>query len=78
MVKLVDAFYYNNQVYLFMVDLITDEVLLRSHALKKEQTSCDFELYDVASFLHYLKERTLQREKINHKNHDDLLELDTE
>ena len=78
MVKLVDAFYYNNQVYLFLIDFITNEVLLRSLALKKEQTRCDFELYDVASFLQYLKERTLHREKINHKNHDDLLELDTE
>ena len=78
MVKLVDAFYYNNQVYLFMIDLITDKVLLRSLASKKGQTRCGFELYDVASFLQYLKEKTLHREKISHKNHDDLLELDTE
>lgn len=77
MVKLVDAFYYNNQVYLFLVDVITDEVQLRSHALNKGQTICDWRLFDVKGFLEYLdeKKRINHRDRVNHNNGDDLLEF---
>lgn len=46
-VKLIDTFYYKDQVYLLLNDLLTEEIILRNHALNKEQSRCKWKLFDV-------------------------------
>ena len=78
-VKLIDTFYYNNQVYLLLADLLTDEVLLRNHALNKGENKCQWKLFDVDTLRDILFAKDgLKYPERNIHNNDDLLELDYE
>ena len=78
-VKLIDTFYYNNQVYLLLADLLSDKVLLLNHGLNNVQPRCKWKLFDVAS----LRDILFANDELNYPertyhNNDDLLELDYE
>lgn len=79
-VKLIDAFYYNNQVYLLLADLLTDEVLLRNHPLNMSENKCQWKLFDVDTLrdILFAKDELKYPERTIHNNSDDLLELDYE
>jgi len=79
MVKLVDTFYYNDQVYLLVVDLLTDEVLLRNQPLNKDENRCQWKLFDVDTLrdILFAKDELKYTEKNIHADND-LLELDDE
>lgn len=47
LVKLIDTFYYKDQVYLLLNDLLTDEVLLRNQPVNKNENKCQWKLFDV-------------------------------
>jgi len=76
-VKLIDTFYYNNQVYLLLADLLTDEVLLLNHRLNNVQSRCQWKLIDVDTLrdILFAKDELKYPERTYHNN-DDLLELD--
>jgi len=48
-VKLVDAFYYLERVYLLIIDVFSGEVWLKSLPLEKEHTNCSWKLVDTNS-----------------------------
>jgi hypothetical protein len=78
-VKLIDTFYYNNQVYLLLTDLLTDEVLLRNHPLNMSENKCQWKLFDVDTLrdILFAKSELKYPERAYHNN-DDLLEFDYE
>ena len=79
-VKLIDTFYYNNQVYLLLADLLTDEVLLLKQGLNNVQPRCQWKLFDVDTLrdILFAKDELKYPERTIHNNSDDLLELDYE
>lgn len=78
-VKLIDTFYYNNQVYLLLNDLLSGEVLLHNHGLNNVQPRCKWKLFDVASLRDILFAKDeLKCTERNIHNNNDLLELDYE
>lgn len=76
-VKLIDTFYYNNQVYLLLADLLTDELLLRNYPLNKDENRCQWKLFDVDTLrdILFAKNELTYPEKNIH-NDNDLLEFD--
>jgi len=76
-VKLIDSFYYNNQVYLLLADLLTDEVLLRNHPLNKDENRCNWKLFDVDTLRDILFAKDeLKYPERNIHNNNDLIEFD--
>ena len=78
-VKLIDSFYYNNQVYLLLADLLTDEVLLRNQPLNKNENKCQWKLFDVNTLRDILfAKNELKYPEGNIHTDNDLLEFDYE
>ena len=77
MVKLVDAFYWNEQIYLLLNDLLTEKIILRNHALNKDENRCQWKLFDVDTLrdILFAKDELKYSERTYHNNND-LLELD--
>jgi hypothetical protein len=48
-VKLLDAFYYNDMVYLLVVDTVSDVVRLLNHTLDNGLTTCKWKIVDTFS-----------------------------
>ncbi len=78
-VKLIDSFYYNNQVYLLLNDLLSDEILLLNHELNNVQPRCQWKLFDVDTLrdILFAKDKQNYPERNIHNNND-LLEFDYE
>jgi len=78
-VKLIDSFYYNNQVYLLLNDLLSGEVLLLNHGLNNVQPRCKWKLFDVNTLrdILFAKDEMNYPERNIHTDND-LLELDDE
>ncbi|HHU99443.1 MAG TPA: hypothetical protein GXX76_06300 [Bacteroidales bacterium] len=76
-VKLIDSFYYNDQVYLLLADLLTDVVLLRNHSLNKSEDKCQWKLFDVNTLrdILFAKDEMKYPEKNIHTDND-LLNFD--
>lgn len=78
-VKLIDTFYYNNQVYLLLADLLTDEIMLRNQPLNKDENRCKWKLIDVDTLRYILFTKDeLKYQDRAYQGNDDLLELDEE
>jgi len=78
-VKLIDTFYFNNQVYLLLADLLTDELLLRNQPLNASENKCLWKLFDVDTLREILfaKNELKYPERTIH-NDNNLLEFDYE
>lgn len=78
-VKLIDSFYYNNQVYLLLNDLLSGEVLLLNQPLNKGENKCQWKLFDVSTLrdILFTKSELKYPDKNIHIDND-LLEFDYE
>ena len=76
-VKLIDTVYYNDQVYLLLADLLTDEVLLRNQPVNKNENKCQWKLFDVDTLrdILFAKDELKYPERNIHTDND-LLEFD--
>ena len=78
-VKLIDTFYYKDQVYLLLNDLLSGEVLLLNHGLNNVQPRCQWKLFDVNTLRDILfAQNELKYKDRTYHNNDDLLELEEE
>ena len=69
-VKLVDAFYYLDMVYLLLIDVFCGQVRLLNHTLDNGLTLCKWKLVDTNSV------ETLMDAKEKKRSNNDLLEFD--
>jgi len=76
-VKLIDTFYYNNQVYLLLTDLLTEEIMLLNHPLNNDEKRCQWKIFDVDTLrdILFAKDELKYHERNIHTNND-LLEFD--
>lgn len=77
LVKLIDTFYYKDQVYLLLNDLLTDEVLLRNQPVNKNENKCQWKLFDVDTLRDILFAKDeLKYSERNIQTDNNLLEFD--
>ncbi len=77
LVKLIDTFYYKDQVYLLLNDLLTDAVLLRNQPVNKNENKCQWKLFDVDTLRDILFAKDeLKYSERNIKTDNNLLEFD--